>query len=458
MLRSTSRIACALFLIVSAAFPRLARSQALWEPLTLEEPAVRGEPRADLREPGLDFERLRYTPAAVIAPEYVLPAPARPHILFGDEPGEAPGVAARYRGMPIFHASSRPTVRVAAIYDTGHVGSGSRLFPSTIALDGTRQARQRGHFQVSPNSTMLELSVASPDQRLRTDIQFDLFDTVRVRQFRGQAADLPFGGILYGGSTYTTFMDEHAVPISIMADTTAAGAVYRIQPQLGYWIPVGRCWSTSVAIEHGPEKDSTLLDPVDDVRLYRYPDLVLRLRYASSRVERTNSTFHVAALVRGMGYEDITSSEHFATGWGVSVMGKMRVWGRDKLLAGCVGGEGIGSYIFGFTSEGPNNMPAAGPDAGRLTALSNIGAHIGYKRVWCPDRFLTHLGYGYAHADTTVEMPTGVKDVHNLWMNHQWRVSNTVSFGVEYHYAIRELREGTQGDTHRVLFAAQFLN
>lgn len=417
--------------------------------------------RADVSPPTEEMARPRYpgfrfTSSVRAAPEYILPGPANPNMMFDREPEARFGVGGARMGLP-FGVSTTAKVRIDAIYDTGHVGGGAKLFPSTIALDGTDAARRRGRTLITPNSTQVDLAVTPPNRSYRGDVQLDFDDdTVRVRHLKGQVATAATGGFLYGGSSWTTFMDEHALPKSLCQDTTSAGTVFRRQAQMGYTHLFNHGWSSSIAIENGADNDFALLTPATDERLHRYPDLITRLHWASSNDVYTNSTFHVAALVRGIGFEDVAFNERFATGWGVSTMGKIRVIGYDTMFAGFVGGEGIGSYIYGFQPAAADVMPAAGPNAGAFVPLTNYGAHIGYSRVWCPGKSITNVGYGYAYAESTDDMlATSARRLQNAWINHEWRLTSVLAVGVEYHYAIREVRDGTEGDNQRFMLTVQ---
>jgi hypothetical protein len=289
-------------------------------------------------------------------------------------------------------------------------------------------------------------------------LQFNFFDTIELQAAKGQTI-LPSDDILFGGFSWTSFMDEFAVPLSINPDTSAAGTVFRRQPQLGYSHALNDFNRVSTAIELGPGDDFTLVN-ADDQRLRRWPDLIMRWRWSDSTNPRTGNSFMVAALVRALGREDVTYQEDFATGWGINAMLKLNAFQEDDFFVGCVAGKGIGSYIFGFLPSAaapPDNMPAGGPESGELVALGNLGTYIGYTRVWRPGYSQSNVGAGFASADTTTAMPlNAIHEVANTWINHEWRITSAFAVGVEYQYAMREVRDGNSGDDHRAMLSAQF--
>jgi hypothetical protein len=259
-------------------------------------------------------------------------------------------------------------------------------------------------------------------------------------------------------------MDEYAVPISISADTTAAGSVFRRVAQVGYAMPIcGRDdLSAFIAVEEPTTSDYTLLAAGDE-RIQRYPNLIGRMHWVNSRDWRYNSSLHIAGLLRGMGREDVAFVEDFDAGWGFSAMAKFRpMQSRENTYyVGAVFGEGIGNYIFGFSQDSPStpgeNMPAAVPVGGKLEAQVNYGVHAGYCRNWS-DYSATSFGYGYAYAESTPDMPANAaRMLQNAWVNHQVKLNELLAVGLEYHYAVRDVRNRVTGDTHRVLFVVQFL-
>ena len=443
-------------------------AQNIWEPFPLPPVLEAPENRALIPlPPGPSPEavlapqpapNLQFTWAAIPNPLGLLPPPANPNLLFSETLAEAPGIVAQARAIPV-ELQTNAVFRVDTAYDTGFVGSGLSLLPSTVALADTAEARRGGRFHLSPTQSQLTFAILGTNRNFRADTQIEFLEDADIRHIKAQAA-LPSSDLLYAGSTWTTFMDEFAVPISLNPDSTSAGVVFRRQPQLGYYRPIDECSGLSTAIELGPSDDYTLV-ATDDERLRRYPDWIVRWRWSDSRDPRFGSSLHVATLVRALGRENTAFEEDFALGWGISTMLKLAASERDHLFAGFVGGEGIGSYLFGFLpreAAPADNMPAGGPEGGELIALPNYGTHFGYRRVWSPDRLQSNVGFGYAFAEATADMPpNAARHLTNAWINHQWQVSAAISVGLEYHYAIRDVQSGREGDNHRVTLGTQFL-
>lgn len=252
---------------------------------------------------------------------------------------------------------------------------------------------------------------------------------------------------LLGGQTWSTFMDPAALPQSI-GDMTVAGGLFRRPAQFRYTIPLLDCLSAAVAVEEPVSTDFVVLDPANDVRLERWPNFVANLRYAQPGC----ASIQIAALVRDIGFEDAGGIEHHRTGGGLSATANVTTWGNDNIRLGLVGGQGIGSFIFGAVTD----QTAAGPDGGLFRTYDNIGTYASYQHFWSP-RWSSNIAYGYALADAPPDLPaTAARKTQNTWLNLIWAPRPNFGIGIEYHYAVREVRDGTSGDNHRVQFSIQF--
>jgi len=163
------------------------------------------------------------------------------------------------------------------MYDTGRVDSGSEFLPSTIALDGTKDARGRGRFHMSGEHTEVGVNLLAADVvgEPTAKATFDFRgNTVRLRTAYGVVGD---DTKLIAGQLWTTFGDVQAQPYSILQDGSPAGAIFRRQAQLRFFRRCRHGFNISVAIENPTSDDFVLLDPVNDEPLQRYPDLVTYL-------------------------------------------------------------------------------------------------------------------------------------------------------------------------------------
>jgi hypothetical protein len=248
-----------------------------------------------------------------------------------------------------------------------------------------------------------------------------------------------------GGKQWSNFGDQGARPYSLIGDYAPAGAVFRKDVLQVYVKKLVRENTDAIFAIENPMNTDFILVNGTDVRLQRSPTLVGKLIYEPV----TGISFiEGAVLVRTLGLEDVGFNEQIEAGWGLSLLGSRRVYEGDRVQFGVVGGEGVGDYIYGLRQQ----LAAGGPQGTQLDSLRNFGAYIGYVRRW-NDFWQTHTAYGYANAETTATLPvTAISEVQNVWLNLIYRPNRNLALGIEYGYGMREVRDGTLGENHRIQF------
>ena len=340
--------------------------------------------------------------------------------------------------------------RLDSVYDTGFVGSGIRLFPATIALDGSPLAQRRGKTTLTGGQSRLSFDAQAKTELglLRGYIELDFLkdDTdLRLRHIFGELRAGEFE--VLGGQTWSTFMDPETLP-QIVAISAPVGAIFRRPPLLRLTRKFSEGLSGAIAIEDPATRDFTLPDPDNDQFLQRWPDFVARMRL----VNQDRCAFQVASLVRGIGFEEIAGRERLRTGWGLSATGRINLNDGNDIRMGVAGGRGIGSYLSGIALD----FSAAGPDVGGFRTLGAIGAFGALQHHWT-ERWQSNLYYGYSNVESTPLMPSIAGDTtHNGGVNLIWSPRPGCGVGLEYTYGLREVRSGITGDNHRIQFAIQF--
>lgn len=337
-----------------------------------------------------------------------------------------------------------PNVKLDLAYDTGNPGSGNPS-PSTIALDGSEADRASGIFSMQQSSANLKTDVQVPTVAAQVfmELQADeAFEALDFRQVFGRAGDW------LGGKYYSSFVDNGTLPQSIVTNAAPAGAMPNAGVvQLQYVRLFDSGMLIGAAIEDPAVDDFTLVNP-GDVRLHRVPDFVARVRYQP--LESWGS-LQFSTLVRQFAYEDGNLVEHFTTGVSFSGHARLRTVGYNNLRFGVVAGEGAGSRIFGLTA----NPIAAGPVAGDLEALNNVGAFGSYQHFWSPCLW-SNVAYGYASADLPPVMAAQTHLAQNGWINLIWNnPSGKIAIGLEYQLGEREIGAGREGLNHHIQLSLQ---
>jgi Porin subfamily len=86
------------------------------------------------------------------------------------------------------------------------------------------------------------------------------------------------------------------------------------------------------------------------------------------------------------------------TGWGVNITGHLNTFGKDKLMAGFVFGQGLDHYLGEFANTGLMVGPNVA-DTGFVSAIPfAYGGYVAYKHFWT-DQLRSTLAFGAAHVD-----------------------------------------------------------
>ena len=335
-----------------------------------------------------------------------------------------------------------PNVKLDATYDTGNPGDD--LSPTGFALQGSEEARGNGVFgmQSSQASLATDIQVPSVTAQVFMDIQSVGFDELEFRQIYGRV------GNLLGGDYYSSFTDSGTLPQTIVPMGNVAGSIQNPKTtQLQYSRLFGIGLLISAAIENPNTEDYTLV-ATDDTRLSRIPDFVARVRYQP--LDAWGSV-QGAILVRHFIFEDTLMNEHHTSAVSFSGNARFKTWGDNNVRLGGVAGEGAGGRIFGLNGA----QVAAGPLAGSLNALENVGGFASYQHFWL-ENLWSNVAYGYAFADVTAAMGDQPRRSQNGWVNLIWNNSSgNVAFGVEYQVGQLEVGDGRHGFNHHIQLSMQ---
>lgn len=329
-------------------------------------------------------------------------------------------------------------LKVDVIHDFDEIGSTDFFDVRTIPTDpsGGTDDSTRIHARQS----RLNLDVSGPTSMgpFRAFVEGDFFSD--QNGFRLRHAYGTVGGVL-GGQTWSTFMDEDAMPETIDFESPVAFPLVR-QAQVRYTRAFSEGHSWAVAIE---DPDSDLLAPTGvtgDVE-EPLPDLTGRLRLANERG-------HVQlGLFAGMGrFDSDTASSDDVFLWGANLSTKLATFDKDSAILQVTYGEGVGRYRGG---------PVAAPDSnGDLEAIPLLGLLGSYEHHWSSE-LRSSLGYSWGEADLPSGAPvTSNEELVYSFANLIWQFSNRAWTGVEYLYGTRDTQDGEDGDAHRLQFALRF--
>ena len=329
-------------------------------------------------------------------------------------------------------------VKVDVIHDFDEIGSTDSFDPRTIP---TSDANDPGDStRIHARQSRLNLDVSGPTTvgPFRAFVEGDFFSD--QNGFRMRHAYGTVGPVL-GGQTWSTFMDEDAMPETIDFESPIAFPLIRqAQVRWTHMCESGSYWAISLE-----DPDSDIIAPVgvtgeSDEPL---PDINGRLRWKNSRG-------HVQlGLFGGMARfdPDVGSADDVAL-WGLNLSTKVATVGEDSAIAQVTYGEGVGRYRGGTT---------AAPDAdGDLEAIPTVGLLGSYEHHWS-DEFRSTVMYSWGEGDLPDGAPASANEELTYGaVNLIWQFCNRAWAGIEYLYGTRDTFDDEEGSANRLQLALRF--
>jgi hypothetical protein len=254
------------------------------------------------------------------------------------------------------------------------------------------------------------------------------------------------------GKTYSTFMDEGALPTTL--DYNGPGGVTFVRQLLARvaW-PFAEGWSLQGAVEDPQADLSSGGGPLLGVQTDpRRPDLAARVRYEGGR-----GHLQLSGLWRSV---DVTASSPFGSrqrhvsGTGVSLSGSIAAFDDDTILWQAVTGKGIGRYF-----NDPLSATNVGlvPDGG-LETLRTSGATLYYQRKWTP-HWMTVAGAStlWIDADGAIRGPEELKRIVYASANLVHRLTPTLIVGAELLWGEATRVNGESATNTRVQVSVRWL-
>ena len=290
----------------------------------------------------------------------------------------------------------------------------------------------------------------------KTKFEFDFFGvggdagqtTIRLRHAYGEL------GPVLAGQTNSLFMDIDVFPNTI--DYWGPNGMVFFRNVQARWTPFSGDTNFAVALER-PGTDLNLgsnpfgTDPTTGtIQSYNnLPDLTAQFRQQGKW-----GHVQLAGILRQLGFETVgnpsSNPKGTTTGWGLNLSSNIYTFGKDKILAQVVYGEGIANYM----------NDAGGSDAvvtnGQITAQKLVGIVAYYDHYW-NDKWSSSIGYSRTQVDNLSGQTDGSFKIGQYGsVNLLWYPWKSTMFGVEYLYGQREDKNGQSGEDHRVQFSFKY--
>lgn len=334
------------------------------------------------------------------------------------------------------------------------VGDGSRggdaIFDSTAKFSrfwlktatNTNAGVVRSYFEMDFNSDADERLTNQTSNGLRhAYLAWDYSDT----------------GSLLVGQTWSTFMNDAALPEAVDFVGPTSGVIFARQPQVRWTYQLGGGTSLMLSAENPSVSvyDGGSGYEQNDVDDSAMPDLVARY---NGRVG-DNLQYSVAAMAREIGYSDQVSGLDDSTyGYGVSLSGKWQFSNGDDLKFMLSQGN-LGRYLALNAFR-----DAAVAADGDIDLVDSVGGFLAYRHFWTEK-----LRSTFTYAMSTADNPSGIvvspalletrisETVANANVNLIYSPTPNLSFGAEYIYATREVESGLDGDLKRLQFMGKWM-
>jgi hypothetical protein len=211
-----------------------------------------------------------------------------------------------------------------------------------------------------------------------TRLEANLFPIDGATRLEVNQAFVRVGESLIAGKTYSTFMDDGALPTTLDYNGPS-GVTFMRQALVRGSYGFGSGWTVEGSIED-PQADFSATGQILGLHVgARRPDLAARVRYEGERghvqLAGLSRALHANATSR------LGSSDRDVDGSGIALSGSLPGFGDDTILLQAAAGKAIGRYF----NDPLSATGLALEPGGRLELVRSSGATLYYQRQWAPD-------------------------------------------------------------------------
>lgn len=322
----------------------------------------------------------------------------------------------------------------------------------STAASGAIQAangKARQVFDMHAKQTRLIVNTDPPNAggpALKAHVEVDFLSSMQGNEAvsNGYSPELRQAFFSYGnwmaGQAWTTFQDLGALPETVDFVGSADGSVFGRQPQVRY---TRGPWQ--IAVENsqtvtGTPASATGTESNDTST----PDLIARYTHKGDF-----GHVSLAALGRQIRTQDNSVSDT-ATGYGVSLSGKVKAVGDDDVRFMLTHGEGIGRYVALNTAN-----DAVLSAAGELDLIGLTAGYVTYRHVWSEGLRSNFQAAGFFADNPNSASPDATKQVHSGLVNLIYNVTPKLEVGIEALHAQRKVEGGAEGSMDRLQVMAK---
>jgi len=371
----------------------------------------------------------------LFSPEVATPGPEGSGVLPSIQEADFPG------SFPLAGTDIRLKiggfVRLDIIHDFSAMGSTDSFDPSTIPTDGTKGENTRVHAR----GTRLNLDTRGPSTAgiLRAFVEGDFYgsgNSFRLRHGFGEIKGL------LAGQTWTTFMDDEAIPPTLDSEEPRTMIFHRLGV-LRWTQQLNEHSLVSFALEDAGGTISTPPSSSGSTET-PWPNVVGR-----GRVNDTWGHAQVTGFLGSVRYRDDSEPADSILLWGLSASGKIHTTKKNEMIFQAAYGEGLGQFRGGAV--------AALSTSGEFQAIPNRSVTYSFLHRWS-NALSSHAIVNHGWNETLDgQASTALEATWYGALNTVWSFADRATIGAEWLYGQREDRDGARGHNNRFLIATTFV-
>jgi len=340
-----------------------------------------------------------------------------------------------------------------------------------LQVDGiATRRRQIGDEQNTFFASSVPFGAANSDQRLsarqsqinwisrtptgsgpvETRLEANLFPLDGTTRLELNQAYVKWGEHVIVGKTYSTFMDDAALPTTLDYNGPA-GVTFVRQWLARGTLKLGSGWALDASAEDS-QADLNAGAAVMGLKVSsERPDLAMRARFESDR-----GHFQVAGLSRRVTTAFSTpagTTQRTFEGSGLSVSGSLSVLEEDSLLFQAATGKGIGRYFNDpLSATGLALNPGGTLDLARAT-----GATLYYQHKWAPDWMSVAGASTLRLSDDGIHLPGALRRTTYASANLIYRATPVLLVGAEGLWGEAANAGGASATNRRLQLSLRYL-
>jgi hypothetical protein len=329
-------------------------------------------------------------------------------------------------------------VKVDVIHDFDEIGSTDNFDPRTIPTND--EVNPGTNSRIHARATRLNLDVSGPTDvgDMRLFIEGDFFSPnngFRLRHAYGRI------GPVLGGQTWSTFMDEDAMPETLDYESPIAFPLIR-QAQIRYIGDIGNEGSYWAVALEDPASTQIPTGVPGEVEEETF-DLTGRLRLNFDR-----GHFQAGVFLGTASYDVAGASAQDTILWGINLSTKIQVFDSDEVFVQATYGDGVGRYRGGVT---------AGLDAsGNLEPVTIRAGMLAYQHHWS-EKWRSTVTYSLGEGDAPSGSPGNtIEGLDYFAVNLIWQFCNRAWAGVELLHGSVEDANNNSGEANRMQVSIRF--